>query len=221
MTKKMIHLGSVLLVAVLLAALASPARAVEPCCGIIAINTVVTAKENATGHIITFRIAHFQPVDGAKQSQTFAVGGQVGFQSVGGSALKAGSNMRLTVLGFEPVDGVVSSMSTAGTFAAAPMAAGPIRNKVASGEPCCNITAINAEVTAKETATGRIITFQIAHFQPIDSAKLAQTFKVGGRVGFQPVDGLALKSGSNLRVTVLGFQPVDGVVSSISTAVKI
>lgn len=60
MTQKMIHLGSVLLVAMLLAALAPAARAqAPPCCSITAIDArmgIVSAKVNASGAAFQFRV---------------------------------------------------------------------------------------------------------------------------------------------------------------------
>jgi hypothetical protein len=157
---------------------AAPAPS-QPCCNITAIDRttgVVTATESATGRIITFRIAHFQPVDGAKLSQTFTVGGKVDFQPVDGAALTSGSNVRLTVQGFSPVDGIVASISTAATSAAAPMAAGQIQNKLKPSQPCCNITAIDSNtgvVTAKENASGKMFQFKVT------DAALLRTLQAG------------------------------------------
>lgn len=182
-----------------------PATPLAPCCTVTAINTstgAVTAKENATGRIITFQIAHFQPVDGAKLSQAFTVGGKVDFQPVDGAALTSGSNVRLTVQGFQPVDGIVASISTAAAPPAAPLAVGQIRNKLAPGIPCCNITAMDANtgvVTATESATGKIFQFKVT-----DSA-LRNSLKVG--------QGVYANFGAS-KVSVDGVTPCCGIVSA-------
>jgi len=174
---------------------------VDPCCAITAFNAntgAVTAKENATGRTLTFRIASVEPINEAKLTQTFKVGSKLGYQPLDGGVLKAGSRVRLTVPGFSPLDGVVEASPN-------------------PGDPCCAITAFNANtgaVTAKENATGRTLTFRIASAEPINEAKLTQTFKVGSKLSYQALDRGVLKAGSKVRLTVPGFSPLDGVVDA-------
>ncbi len=173
---------------------AAPAE--TPCCSITAMDNktgMVTAREDATGRIITFRIAHFQPVDGARLSQTFAVGGKVDFLPVDGAKLTSGSSVRLTVPGFTPVDGIVASISETATPAAAPMAVSGIVNKVAPIAPCCGITAIDTkthEVTAKENATGKIFQFNVADAALLNTLKVGQGVHANFDAGQVSLDGL-------------------------------
>jgi Cu/Ag efflux protein CusF len=170
-----------------------------PCCAITAIDSatgVVTAKENASGKLFQFKVADAALLKTLQAGQGIYANFGARKVSVDGSA----------------------SCCTIVSEAAAPMAAGQIQNKLKPSASCCIITAMDSAtgvVTAKENATGRTITFRIAHFQPLDGAKLSQIFTVGGKVDFQPIDSAALTSGSNGRLTVQGFQPVDGIVASI------
>jgi hypothetical protein len=90
----------------------------SPCCTVTSVNSQtgqVTVKDNATGRLITLKVASFVPIDGVKLTQTFKVGTAVGFgpadrfQPLDG--LKSGSRTQLTVPGFQPVDGVVSQIA--------------------------------------------------------------------------------------------------------------
>ena len=218
MRQKMIRLRSVLLVAVLLAALAPAARAQALLPGsITAIDArtgIVSAKVSASGAAFQFRVTDPKLLVGLHMGQGVYANFTTKQVSLDGkrmcceitSAPQAPAPLAAPVTAPKPVSPSPASAAVA---------------KPATGSPCCSITAINiytGVVTAKENATGRIITFQIAHFQPVDGAKLFQTFRVGSKLDFQPVDGAALTSGSNVSLMVLGFQPVDGIVASIGTA---
>jgi Cu/Ag efflux protein CusF len=220
MTQKMIPLVSVLLVAMLLAALAPAARAQALVhCSITAIDartSVVSAKVNASGAVFQFRITD------AALLKSLKVGQEVYANFTTKQVSLDGKKMLGEIISPPQAAAPVTApkIAPAAASAAAPVAVGGIQNKLGPVQSC-TITAINTYtgvVSAKENATGQIITFQIAHFKPIDGAKLFQTFKVGDRVDLTPIDGAALTSGSNVRVTVQGLTPIDGIVASIGAA---
>jgi Cu/Ag efflux protein CusF len=219
MTQKMIPLVSVLLVAMLLAALAPAARAqaLVPCSitAIDARTSVVSAKVNASGAVFQFRVTD------AALLKSLKVGQEVYANFTTKQVSLDGKKMLGEIISPPQAAAPVTApkIAPAAASAAAPVAVGGIQNKLGPVQSC-TITAINTYtgvVSAKENATGQIITFQIAHFnfKSIDGAKLFQTFKVGDRVDLTPIDGAALTSGSNVRVTVQGLTPIDGIIVSI------
>ena len=187
--------GLVLFVAVLglLVMFTTETRAINPCCNITAINLgsgVLSAKENATGRTFTFKVSDVKLLNSLK---------------VGQGIYADFSGKKVSVNGADPCCPIV----TLGAAAAKPI------------ELCCFITAVNGktgEITVKENATGRVITFTVA----ANAAALIKPFKVGDKVGFGPINGLqlsdaaTLKPGFKVRLTVPGLTPVDSVVARIA-----
>jgi len=235
MTQKMIHLGSVLIVAMLLATLAPAARSQAfQLCSITAIDArtdSVSARMNASKAAFQFRVTDAALLKSLKVGQEVYANFTTKEVSLDGKKI-LGEIISLPQSAAPqagPVTTPTSAPPTAnpqagklatGASAASPAVVGGVQNKLGPVQ-VCTVTALNTYtgvVTAKENTTGQTITFQVAHLQPIDGAKLFQTFKVGGKVDLQPIDGAVLTSGSNMRVTVQGLQPIDGIVSSIGAA---
>ena len=236
MTQKMIQLVSMLLLAVLLAALApaAGAQALQPSSiTVIDVRTgVVSAKVNTNGEAFQFRVTDPKLLAGLR------VGREVYANFTTEQVSLDGKSMCCTIISAPqtaaPAAGQIFAQKTAPTpsasapiaqpasreAAAVPGAAGEIQNKLGPVQ-LCTITALNTYtgvLTAKENATGQIIT--IGHLQSIEGAKLFQTFKVGGKVDLQSKEGAALTSGSRVSVTVQGLPPVDGIVTSIGAAAR-
>jgi hypothetical protein len=190
-------------------------HAVTPCCTVTAVDVrtgTVTAVETATGRTFEFHVAN------AKLLATLHAGSPVyaNFSAKQVSLDGEAQCCVITKITLAPPRAGAGAVAPVSPPASAAPSAAP-----APSSPCCNITAMDSTtgvVTAKENASGRTITFRIAHFQPIDSAKLSQTFTVGSKVDFQPIDSVALTSGSNVRLTARGIQPIDAIVASIVNA---
>ena len=216
MTPRMIRLGSVLIVAMLLTALAPAARSQAfQLCSITEIGVrtdMVSAKVNASKAAFQFKVTDAALLKSLK---------------VGQEVYANFTTKQVSLDGKRMLGEIISPPQGAAPLAerkTAPAAAAAATTTVDAGQnklgpvQLCTVTALNTYtgvVTAKENATGQMIT--IAHLQSIEGAKLFQTFKVGGQVDLQSMEGAALTSGSHVRVTVQGLPPLDGIVASTSS----
>jgi Cu/Ag efflux protein CusF len=136
---------------------APEAKAASPCCGITNINVksqLITAKENITGRIFTFKVSEAKLLNSLKVGQ--AIYANFGTKQV-------------SVDGIAPCCGMVS-------VGIAP-AAMQIGSSVKPAAPCCGITGIDLSagvVTARETATGKTFQFKVENAALLKSLKAGQ-----------------------------------------------
>lgn len=147
----------------------------QPCCEITAINSssgTVTAKEISSGRSFQFSV----PDSGLLSSLRVGQGVYANYPQG-----------KVSVDGFAPCCSIIGAgaaatpIATDGTAAAGAVnnqARGSFKGNANPAEPCCQITAINAQtgmVTARVNATGQTFQFQT-------SPQLLQSLKVGQRV---------------------------------------
>lgn len=128
----------------------------EPCCNITGIDRAAgtaTAKNKATGQVITFAVPDKSVLQGLRVGQAVY------------ADLKSG---RVSVNGAEVCCGIVSGAVTP---------AGPAQVKPAGAEACCNITGIDlaaGTATAKDKATGELLTFAVRDPALLQSLQVGQ-----------------------------------------------
>jgi len=136
--------------------------AIEPCCSITGIDQksgTVTARENATRRVFTFKVTDAKLLSSLK---------------VGQGVYANFATKQVSVNGFEPCCNIVSLQPPDGAKAA--NAASP---KASPFAPCCNVANVNVKtgmVTAKNNATGALLAFKVT------DAKLLSSLQVGQRV---------------------------------------
>jgi Cu/Ag efflux protein CusF len=158
---------------------------VTPCCAITAIDSnteVVTAKVNATGKAFEFKVADSALLNSLKVGQGVYANFAVSQVSVDGAV---------------PCCNIVSAAaassaatSSAAKSSATSVAPGAIQNKLAPGQPCCGITAVDTNtgvVIATEIASGQTFRFMLK------DRKLEGNLHAGVPVGFSKVAGLSVK----------------------------
>ncbi len=185
--------------ALLVLAFAIDARAIEPCCGITAINTktgIVTARVNSTGQTFQFAVKNAATLSSLKIGQGIYAnlsakqasldGRTASFAIVNASPV---DGARVTVNPLQPIDGARATVN--------PLQ--PIDGAKAAAVPCCNIVSIGANgfVTARETATGRTLQFKAA-------PSVLNTLKVGQAV---------FANFGTRQVSVNGIGPCCGITS--------
>jgi len=170
------------------------AYAAEPCCAITGIDQksgTVTARENATRRVFTFKVTDAKLLSSLK---------------VGQGVFANFTARQVSVNGFDPCCNITSLQPPNGAKSA----------NAAPFVPCCDVTGVNAntgQVTVRENSSGRLITLKVSS---LTASQFTQRFKVGAAVGFEPVDSAKLAAGSRIQLRAAGFDPVDSVVSQIA-----
>ena len=135
----------------------------DVCCPITSIDEaagVVTAKVNSTGQTFQFKVADVALLHSLK---------------VGQGVFANFKTQKVSVDGVQPCCDVISA-GAGKPIGQVGKPSGPVALQPAAGQPCCNVTSINAAtgvVTAKVNSTGQVFAFKVG------SELLLQSLKVG------------------------------------------